>query len=136
MGLRIHLRTLSGRQCTPLISPRRGRADFDDATCYLLPHCCLANQQPQVSRDGRRGQGRAGQGTNLGDRCAGSQPPAQPHTASAQTTTLAVRHFPPVPVAGFNVVIVREGDAGEQQIALPMLLRNLRLRLMGLGIFT
>lgn len=62
--------------------------------------------------------------------------PAQPHTASAQTTTLAVRHLPPVPVAGFNVVIVREGDAGEQQIALPMLLRNLRLRLMGLGIFT
>lgn len=37
---------------------------------------------------------------------------ATTHTASAQTTTLAVRLNPPVPVAGFNAVIVRQAVRG------------------------
>lgn len=103
------------------------------ATCYLT--AVWLNQQPQVSRDGRRGQGRARQGTNLSDRCAGSQPQRN-HTQPQPKLPPWPCASTPVPVAGFNVVIVREGDAGGQQIALPMLLRILRLRLMGLGIFT
>lgn len=104
-GLRIHPRTLSGRQCTPLISHAGAQAVAGPCLIGGLP----IRPATRGNRAGWQAGRRAGR-PHLSDRCAGSHPAPDHYHHSLSPNYHLGRA--PSPRAGFNAVIVREAVRG------------------------